>query len=247
MTRRKFVAGNWKMNGSLAALAELDGIAAAARDTAGVDVGIAVPATLIAPAVQRVPALTIGAQDVHHAPSGAHTGCISAGMAVEAGARFTIVGHSERRTDQAETDAIVKAKAEAAHAAGLGVILCVGETLDQRDYGQAEVIVTAQLAASFPTGGDGAWLSIAYEPIWAIGTGRVAEVDDVEAMHRAIRRELQVLIGAGAEAVRILYGGSVTAENAPALLAAENVDGALVGGASLTAAKFVPIIVAAGG
>jgi triosephosphate isomerase len=246
MTRRKLIAGNWKMNGSLAALAELDGIFAALDRAPSVDCGVALPATLIAPAVARLPLLAVGAQDVHQAPNGAHTGCISAAMAVEAGARFTIVGHSERRADQGETDAIVKAKAEAAHAAGLSVILCIGETIDQRDYGQAEVIVTAQLAASFPEGGKAEWLSIAYEPIWAIGTGRVASVADVETMHRAIRRELAALIGEGAERVRILYGGSVTAENAPALLAAENVDGALVGGASLTAEKFVPIIEAAG-
>ncbi len=247
MGRRKLIAGNWKMNGSLAALAELDGIAAAAVVQPTVDVAIALPATLIAPGAARVPGLAIGGQDVHQAPSGAHTGCISASMLVEAGARFTIVGHSERRTDQAETDAIVKAKAETAHAAGLDVILCVGETIDQRDFGQAEAIVTAQLAASFPAGGDGAWLSITYEPIWAIGTGRVAGVDDVMAMHKALRRELTALIGDRASGMRILYGGSVTADNAPDLLAAANVDGALVGGASLTAAKFVPIIEAAAG
>lgn len=246
MTRRRLIAGNWKMNGSLAALAELDGIAAAAVSHPAVEVAVALPFTLITPAAARVPALRIGAQDVHQDASGAHTGCISAAMAVEAGATWTIVGHSERRADQAETDAIVKAKAEAARAAGLSVVLCVGETIDQRDYGQAEVIVTAQLAASFPEGGDGSWLSIAYEPVWAIGTGRVASVEDVAAMHAAIRRELTALIGAGASDVRILYGGSVTGENAPALLAAENVDGALVGGASLTAAKFVPIVAAAG-
>lgn len=248
MNRRKLIAGNWKMNGSLVALAELDAISVAAGAHAGVDVAVAVPATLIAPAAARAPTIAIGAQDVHQQPSGAHTGCISAAMATEAGARWTIVGHSERRTNQCETDAIVKAKAEAAHAAGLMVILCVGETLDQRDYGQAEVIVTAQLAASFPQQGDGDWLSIAYEPIWAIGTGRVAEIDDVVAMHAAIRRELTALVGANkAAAMRILYGGSVAAENAPALLAAANIDGALVGGASLTAAKFVPIIEAAAG
>lgn len=247
MARRKLIAGNWKMNGNLAALAELDGIAAAAAAHAQVDVAVAVPFTLIASAAARTPTLPIGAQDVHHEASGAHTGCVSAAMAVEAGARFTIAGHSERRTDQCETDAIVKAKAQAARAAGLSVILCVGETLDQRDYGQAEVIVTAQLAASFPDGGDGSWLSIAYEPIWAIGTGRVAEVADVTSMHAAIRRELTALIGpAPAEAMRILYGGSVNAENGGALLATDNVDGALVGGASLTAAKFVPIVAAAG-
>ena len=243
-TMRKLIAGNWKMNGSLAMLGELDGITAAARAHPDVDVAMALPATLITPAVARTPGLIIGAQDVHERESGPHTGCLSAAMLAEAGAGFTIVGHSERRADQFESDMVVRAKALAARASGLSVILCVGETVDQRDYGEAEVIVTAQLAASFPEGGTGDWLSIAYEPIWAIGTGRVAEVDQVIAMHFAIRRELTALIGDRAGAMRILYGGSVTAENAPALLAATNVDGALVGGASLTAATFVPIVAA---
>ncbi len=242
---RKLIVGNWKMNGSLASLNELEAIGLAAAAAPRVDVGVAVPATLIGPAVARVPGLMIGAQDVHQMAYGAHTGCISAAMAAEAGARMTIIGHSERRTDQGETDAIVSAKAAMAAAAGLAAILCVGETIDQRDYGQAEVIVTAQLAASFPPGGDGRWLAIAYEPIWAIGTGRVADVADVVTMHRAIRRELTRLMGAAAHDTRILYGGSVNPNNAAALLGAENVDGALVGGASLTADAFVPIIQAA--
>lgn len=243
--RRKLVAGNWKMNGSLAALAELDGIAIAAAAHAGVNVAIAVPATLIAPAVARVPGLSIGAEDVHPAASGAHTGCISAAMVREAGARFSIVGHSERRADQHETDAEVKAKAEAAHREGLTVILCVGETLAERDAGDAETVVTGQIAGSLPDGANGEWLSIAYEPVWAIGTGRTPTEADVAAMHGAIRGKLSAILGREAEAVRILYGGSVTADNAATLLAAGDVDGALVGGASLTAAKFVPIIAAA--
>lgn len=242
--RRKLIAGNWKMNGSLAALAELDGIAAAAAGAGAVDVGIAVPATLIAPAAARVPGLPIGAQDVHGADVGAHTGCISAAMVREAGARFTIVGHSERRAAQGESDAEVKAKAEAAHRHGLSVILCVGETLAQRDAGQAVAVVTGQLAASLPDGADGPWLSIAYEPVWAIGTGRVAEVADVAEMHAALRAALVAWLGDAGAGVRLLYGGSVTADNAAALLATAEVDGALVGGASLTAAKFVPIILA---
>ena len=245
MMRRKLVAGNWKMNGSLAALAELDGIAAAAEVAPAVDVAIAVPATLIAPAHARVPALTIGAEDVHASDKGAHTGCISAAMVAEAGARLSIVGHSERRADQHETDADVKGKAEALHRAGLHAILCVGETLDERDAGRAEAVVTEQLAGSLPEGSAGDWLAIAYEPVWAIGTGRTPTTADVAAMHGAIRAKLRELIGAKADAVRLLYGGSVTPDNARELLGAGDVDGALVGGASLTAAKFVPIIEAA--
>ncbi len=242
--RRKLVAGNWKMNGSVAALAELDGIASAASTTRQVDVAMAVPATLIAAAVRRVPALAIGAQDIHAAESGAHTGCVSAAMVAEAGARFSIVGHSERRADQGETNADVKGKAEAAHRHGLHAILCVGETLAQHDAGDAEQVVGEQLAASFPDGAGADWLVIAYEPVWAIGTGRVASVAVVERMHAAIRARLHELTPE-AEAMRVLYGGSVTADNAAALFATPNVDGALVGGASLTAAKFVPIIGAA--
>ncbi|MEG3150537.1 triose-phosphate isomerase [Sphingomonas sp. ZT3P38] len=242
MARRRLVAGNWKMNGGLAALAELDGIAAAAAAAPGVDVAIAVPATLIAPAAARVPGLSIGAQDVHPADKGAHTGCISVALIAEAGARFSIVGHSERRADCHETDAQVKAKAEALRRGGLSAILCVGETLAERDAGQAEAVVTGQLAASLPEAATADWLSIAYEPVWAIGTGRTPTVGDVAAMHGAIRARLRELIGVEADAVRILYGGSVTGDNAAGLLAAGDVDGALVGGASLTAAKFVPIV-----
>jgi triosephosphate isomerase (TIM) len=239
---RKLVAGNWKMNGTLASLAELDAIG---RHAGGaIDVAMAVPATLIAPAAARA-LFGIGAEDVHCADSGAHTGCISAPMAKEAGAVFSIVGHSERRAGQGETDTEVKAKAEALLRYRMDAILCVGETLDQREAGDAEAVVTAQVRASLPDGAGGDWLAIAYEPVWAIGTGRTATVDDVAAMHAAIRRTLVELLGDEGEGVRILYGGSVTAENAAALLHTPNVDGALVGGASLTAAKFVPIIDAA--
>lgn len=233
------------MNGSRAALAELDGIAAAAKAAPGVDVAIAVPFTLIAPAADRGTGLAIGAQDVHGAAKGAHTGCVSAAMAAEAGATFSIVGHSERRADQGETDADVRAKAEAARAAGLSAILCVGEVLADRDAGRAEAVVTAQIAGSLPEGAAGDWLSIAYEPVWAIGTGRTPTVADVGAMHRTIRAELRRLTGEAADGIRLLYGGSVTGDNAAELLAADDVDGALVGGASLTAAKFVPIVEAA--
>lgn len=244
MTRRRLVAGNWKMNGDRAALAELDGIAAAAAAYPGVDVAIALPATLIAPAAARVPGLAIGAQDVHPADAGAHTGCLSAALLQEAGAVFAIVGHSERRADCGESDAEVKAKAAALARHAMAAILCVGETLAERDAGMAAAVVTGQLAGSLPDGASGDWLSIAYEPVWAIGTGRTPTVADVTAMHGAIRATLRELIGGAAAAVRILYGGSVTADNAAALLGAGDVDGALVGGASLTAAKFAPIVAA---
>ena len=242
--RRKLIAGNWKMNGLQGNLAELDGVAAAAVGAA-CDVAVAVPATLIMAAAARVPDLAIGAEDVHAADKGAHTGCVSAAMVKDAGASFTIVGHSERRADQGETDADVQAKAQAARRNGLTVILCVGETLAERDAGRAEAVVTAQLAGSLPEGAAGDWLSVAYEPVWAIGTGRTPTVDDVGAMHGAVRAKLRELIGDEAERVRILYGGSVTGDNARELLGAGDVDGALVGGASLTAAKFVPIVEAA--
>lgn len=243
--RFKLIAGNWKMNGSMAELAELAAIAAAAAANPAVEVGVAVPFTLIHPAVERAPGLAMGAQDVHEAASGAHTGCVSAAMAREAGARFTIVGHSERRADQGETDAQVKAKAEAARGAGLSVILCVGETLGERDAGEAEAVVTKQIEAGLPKEAAGGWLSIAYEPIWAIGTGRTPTEADVAAMHGSIRAKLRALIGKEADAIRLLYGGSVNDANAATLLGTSDVDGALVGGASLTAAKFAPIITAA--
>ena len=244
--RRKLVAGNWKMNGDRAALAEVEAIAAAAKDHPGVDVALALPATLIAPAAERVPGFAIGAEDIHAADKGAHTGCVSAAMVREAGAIFTLVGHSERRADQHETNAEVKAKAEAARRHGLSTILCVGETLAERDAGDAEAVVAAQLTASLPDGAAGEWLSIAYEPVWAIGTGRTPTTGDVATMHGTLRQTLRGLIGGEAEEVRLLYGGSVTADNAAELLSAGDVDGALVGGASLTAAKFVPIVAAAG-
>lgn len=230
MTTRKLIAGNWKMNGSAAALAEIDAIAAAAMPLA-VDVVICPPFTLIAAACGR--GVPIGAQDCHAKRSGAHTGCISADMLVEAGAAYCIVGHSERRTDNRETDADVRAKAEAAIAAGMTAIVCVGETLTERDAGDAVAVVKRQLAESLPGMIDKT--VVAYEPVWAIGTGRTPSADDVAEIHAEIRR----VVGDG---VRILYGGSVKGSNAAELLHIDNVDGALVGGASLTAADFVPIV-----
>ena len=243
MALRKLVAGNWKMNGSLAALSELDAIAGAGGDV--VDIAICPPATLVAPAAVRQPGLTIGAQDCHWNPSGAHTGCLSVSMLVEAGATMVIVGHSERRTDNHETDAEVKAKAEAAIAGGLVAIVCVGETEAERDAGNAVAVVTAQLKGSVPESGPGKTLVVAYEPVWAIGTGRTPTVADVAQMHAAIRRCLGELLGDEGARVRILYGGSVKPSNAAELLHVPDVDGALVGGASLKAADFVPIIEAA--
>lgn len=247
MMRRKLVAGNWKMNGDRASLAELDAIAVAAQAAAQVDVGVAVPFTLIAAAADRVPTLSIGAEDVHEADHGAHTGCVSASMVREAGARFAIVGHSERRADQHETSHDAWAKAAAAHRAGLSVILCCGETEAERNADRAERIVQAQIEKSVPDDADGSWLTLAYEPRWAIGTGRTPTPEDIAAIHAIARAKLRMLIGDRADGVRILYGGSVTGANAASILALENVDGALVGGASLTAAKFVPIIEGAAG
>jgi triosephosphate isomerase len=166
-------------------------------------------------------------------------------MLKEIGADFVIVGHSERRADQGETDADVKGKAEAAHSAGLGAIICIGETEAERDAGRAIEVVCGQLRGSFPEGAAADWLTIAYEPVWAIGTGRVPVAADVEQMHLAIRNELAKLMTDGANAVRILYGGSMNGGNASELLAIANVDGGLVGGASLSADKFGPIILAA--
>jgi triosephosphate isomerase len=233
------------MNGSLAALSELDAIAAAATAAAGVDVAVAVPFTLIHPAALRASALSIGAEDVHEADSGAHTGCVSAAMVREAGAVFTIAGHSERRADQGENSHDAWAKAAAAHRNGLSVILCCGETEAERNAGRAERVVQAQIEKSVPENATADWFTLAYEPRWAIGTGRTPTLDEIAAIHAIARAKLQMMIGDAAMGVRILYGGSVIGDNAGAILSTENVDGALVGGASLTAAKFVPIIEAA--
>ncbi|MEM8918796.1 MAG: triose-phosphate isomerase [Pseudomonadota bacterium] len=245
MANRKFIVGNWKMNGLRAALRDIGEIAAIAGRHPGVDVAICPPATIIAQAVTDIPGFLIGAQDCHQASSGAHTGCLSAEMIKEAGASLSILGHSERRADQHETDADVKAKAEAVRGTGLGAIICVGETEEERDAGQAVSVVCGQLAGSFPGDASAEWLTIAYEPVWAIGTGRVPETSDVEEMHAAIRSKLGELMPSGSEQIRILYGGSMNGSNAAELLAVPNVDGGLVGGASLSAEKFGPIIEAA--
>ena len=246
MALKKLVAGNWKMNGLSADLAEVKAIADASRDYPQVDVALCVPATLIERAVRAARGFAIGAQDVHEAQSGAHTGCVSAAMLLDAGASLTIVGHSERRDAQRESDTEVRAKAEAALASGLGVILCVGEALDVREAGNAVETVEAQLDASLPDAIDGqARLAIAYEPIWAIGTGKVPSSDEIAEMHAMLRRRLVERYGEDGEAVRILYGGSVKASNAAEIFSVPDVDGALVGGASLKAADFMPIVAAA--
>ena len=244
MALKKLVAGNWKMHGLSSDLAEIKAIADASGAYPGVDVALCVPAILIERASRAVPGFAIGGQDVHFAEKGAHTGCVSAQMLLDAGAVLTIVGHSERRDAQRESDAEVKSKAEAALSCGLQVILCIGESLEVREDGNAVETVIAQLAASLPAQSGGR-LSVAYEPIWAIGTGKVPTVEEIAEMHAAIRRKLEDAFGQEGGDVRILYGGSVKASNAGEIFAVPDVDGALVGGASLKAADFIPIVAAA--
>jgi triosephosphate isomerase len=246
MANLPYIVGNWKMNGTRAMLAEARAIDRAASRFPGVQVALAPPFTLVHAMRDAASDIGVGGQDCHVETSGAFTGDVSAALLADAGADFVIVGHSERRALHGETDELVRAKAEAAQAAGLGVILCVGETEAERDSGDAEAVVTRQLAGSLPAGEDTAGkLAVAYEPVWAIGTGRVPSVADVGAMHRAIRAKLASTYGEAGASVRILYGGSVNAGNAAELLAADEVGGALVGGASLTAESFTAIIGAA--
>ena len=242
---RKLIAGNWRMNGLSADLGAIEAIASAVAGHSGVDTALCLPATLVGPAATRLPGYAIGGQDCHMAVSGAHTGCVSAAMLADAGAKLTIVGHSERRAAQGESDADVRGKASAARAAGLNAIVCVGETEAERDAGQAESVVLGQLQGSLPDDANGSWLSVAYEPVWAIGTGRIPSIDDVTAMHDAIRNALVARFGEGGAAIRILYGGSMNGDNAAVLLTVANVDGGLIGGASLSAEKFLPIVEAA--
>ncbi len=243
---KKLVAGNWKMHGVSDDLQEIRAIADAARAFGNVDVALCVPAILVERAARSVPNFAIGGQDVHHADKGAHTGCTSALMLLDAGASLTIVGHSERRDAQRESDAEVKAKASAALSVGLTVILCIGESLEVRQAGNAVETVVAQLSGSLPDALDAkAELAIAYEPIWAIGTGKVPTSAEIAEMHAAIRNTLVERFGAQGQGMRILYGGSVKGSNAGEIFAIPNVDGALVGGASLKAADFMPIVAAA--
>ena len=246
MPLKKLVAGNWKMHGLSEDIPEIAAIAAASRAYPDVDVALCLPAILIDRAARAVPGFAIGGQDVHAAEKGAHTGCVSAQMLVDAGAQLTIVGHSERRDAQREGDSDVKSKAEAALAYGLDVILCIGESLDVRRNGDPVDTVLAQLGASVPGSlvGD-AELAIAYEPIWAIGTGETPTSAEIGQMHAAVRGALGARYGNDGERIRILYGGSVKASNAAEIFAVGDVDGALVGGASLRKADFMPIVAAA--
>ncbi|MFN3260024.1 MAG: triose-phosphate isomerase [Pikeienuella sp.] len=237
MTRRILIAGNWKMNGLAAAAAEIDAIAAGAPE--GPELVICPPATLLSRLAGR--GVALGGQDCHAAANGAHTGDISAGMLADAGACAVILGHSERRADHGETDEAVREKALAARSAGLLALICVGETEAERDAGEALAVVTRQIDGSVPDGAKAADTVIAYEPVWAIGTGRTPSVPEVEEVHGAIRARLRARFGAEGEAMRVLYGGSMKPGNAAELLAAADVDGGLVGGASLKAADFLAI------
>ncbi|RUS60009.1 triose-phosphate isomerase [Pseudorhodobacter sp. E13] len=244
---RKLAAGNWKMNGTSAELAEVSALIAA-QAKPGCEMLLCPPATLLARMadIAAGSALMVGGQDCHAKTAGAHTGDISADMLKDAGATHVILGHSERRADHGETDIAVRAKATAALAAGLTAIVCVGETEAQRDAGRTLDVIGTQLAGSLPAQMTGAAdsLVIAYEPVWAIGTGRTPTLDEVAEVHAFIRTTLTTRFGEVAKAMRLLYGGSVKASNAADIFAVPHVNGALVGGASLKASDFGPIVAA---
>ena len=246
MVRKPLVAGNWKMNGLRRDLDEAVAIAAAARagQSGRADVLLCPPATLLMAAVAACPGIALGGQDCAAAPAGADTGEISAEMLADAGARFVILGHSERRAMHGETDAVVREKIVGAQRAGLAIVLCVGETQAERAAGRAQDIVAAQLRGSLPPEPGAGEIVVAYEPIWAIGTGATPTLEDVAAMHAALRGDLAALMPARVDGIRILYGGSVKPANAATLLAVDDVDGALVGGASLKASEFMAIAAA---
>jgi triosephosphate isomerase len=241
MARRPLVAGNWKMNGLKASAGELEKIIAGAAKLGNVDIMICPPATLIArfAALAQGTPVAIGGQDCHAQASGAYTGDIAAEMLKDAGASAVIVGHCERRAYHGETDAQVRAKALAAHRAGLTAIVCVGETRAERDAGRALAVVRTQLGGSLPDGAHN--LVVAYEPVWAIGSGVTPTAGDVGEMHGLIRQQLAARYGEAGQGIRILYGGSVKPSNTKELMAVDNVDGALVGGASLKADEFLAI------
>lgn len=237
--RRKLAAGNWKMNGTTAALSELSNL----QTPENIDVLICPPAPLIAPAASTSGKVAIGGQDCHAAQSGAHTGDVSAALLADVGATYVITGHSERRTDHGETNAIVAAKSKAAWETALVAVICIGETLAEREAGNTLDVIAAQLDGSIPDGATGANTVIAYEPVWAIGTGLVPDLAQIAEVHDFIRSNLTERFGADtANSIRLLYGGSVKPTNAQDIFATSNVDGALVGGASLKASDFNGII-----
>ena len=242
---RPLVAGNWKMNGSLTMLKEPRLLAAMLKDVKlKADVMVCPPAIILrrVKSVLKGTKIKVGGQDCHWSPSGAHTGDVSAEMMKEAGCSAVIVGHSERRTNHGESDETVRKKAEACHRAGLAAIICVGETLEERKSGKTLEVVKRQLAGSVPQGSTAANTVIAYEPVWAIGTGLTPTTAEVAEVHAMIRKELSVLMGGEGAGTRILYGGSVKPSNAAELMSQPHVNGALVGGASLKAADFLGII-----
>lgn len=246
--RRKLAAGNWKMNGLASSLAEIEALIAA-HPSPGIDMLICPPATLLSSAVVSAAEhpLAIGGQDCHPREDGAHTGEISAPMLKDAGASYVIVGHSERRTDHHETNDDVRGKARAAIAAGMTAIVCIGETLAEREAANTLEIIAGQLAGSLPDVATAESLVIAYEPVWAIGTGKVPTLNQIGEVHDFIRTKLIARYGDGVGlSTRILYGGSVKPNNATEIFAVSNVDGALVGGASLKASDFSPIIASLG-
>lgn len=243
MTLRKYVVGNWKMHGVSSHIEEIRAIATGAAAFPQVDVALCLPATLIHRAVEAVPGLPIGAQDLHFLPRGAQTGCVGAEMLVDAGASVTIVGHSERR--DRERSAEVRAKAETAQAHGLDVIVCVGESQEAHDAGETLETVCRLSRKSLPERIGRTNLTLSYEPVWAIGSGMTPTSDEIAEVCSAMRQLLNDRYGEKAQSVRILYGGSVNARNAASIFAIPHVDGALVGGASLKAADFLPIVEAA--
>ncbi|MFT3724550.1 MAG: triose-phosphate isomerase [Hyphomonadaceae bacterium] len=243
MSAKKLVAGNWKMNGFNASLVEVKAMVEGAAALPGVELAVCPPAILACTVGQALKgsAIGLGGQDCHSEKTGAFTGDISAEMWADIGAKYVIVGHSERRQYHAETDAMVSAKASAVLRAGLTPIICIGESLAERDTGQTLAVIATQLAGSIPEAAGTQSVVIAYEPVWAIGTGRTPTTAQVAEVHGAIGKALEARFGAAGRGIRLLYGGSVKPDNARELMAVEGVDGALVGGASLKAADFLKI------
>jgi len=240
---RKLAAGNWKMNGTGDSLKELDALARGDLPQ-GVEVLICPPAPLISRAAEIAGGIRIGGQDCHAEASGAHTGDISAAMLKDAGASYVILGHSERRSEHGESDEVVRAKTEAAYAADLVAVVCVGETLEDREAGSTLQVVCMQLAGSLPDSVTADNTVVAYEPVWAIGTGKVPTLEQIAEVHAALRDALTQRYGDAGDNIPLLYGGSVKPANAADIFGTANVDGALVGGASLKSADFGPIIAA---